>query len=360
MNQRIVVVGGLAAGPSAASKAKRVNPGAQVELLEQGEHISYGICEIPYYVGDVFQDAGHLTVFTPERLEREKGVRVRTLHRVEEIHPHRKSLVVRDLEKNTESRIAYDRLILATGSAPRTLNISGEKGRNVFTVKSLSDGLGMRKYVDEESPRTAVIIGAGYIGMEMAEALVRRGIRTTLIHRHDLPMAQLERDASRTVLEILTLQGVSFVPNSEVRELPCDDTGKVVEVVTSTGRYPSDVVVLCIGVQPNAGLARQIGIRTGERGGILADERQATSVGSIFAAGDCCEIRNAVNNRWMYIPLATYASRQGWVAGENAAGGFATFKGAIRAIAVKVFDLEVAQVGLSVAEAESSGFDPVV
>lgn len=360
MNPRIVVIGGLAAGPSAASKAKRTNRDAEVTLLEQGEHISYGICEIPYYIGNVFEDRNHLVVFTPEKLEKEKGVLAKTFSRVEAIHSAGKVLEVRNLQKGRVQEVPYDKLIVATGSKPRSLGIQGEDARNVFHIKSLDAAFALRKYIQEESPGKALIIGGGYIGMEMAEALASNGIEITLLHRSDLPMAGLDQSVRQKVLAELERHGVRFQANSLATGFTTDRSGKVVSVQTTSNSYETDLVIVAIGVEPNADLAVKPRIHLGPHGGITTDQRQSTSVDSIYAAGDCCETRNIVNNSLMYVPLATVASRQAWVAGENAAGGSSVFKGAIKSIAVKVFDLEVARVGLSELEARESGFDVMV
>lgn len=360
MKQKILVVGGLAAGPGAASKAKRVNPDAEVTLFEQGEHISYGICEIPYFIGGAVKDPGKLVSYSPEKLEKEKGVKVRTFHAVEKIQPVKKMITVRDLQKGKLVEYEYDRLVLATGSKVRGLGLSGEHGRNVFHVKSLDDGYGIKKMIESEHPRKAVILGGGYVGMEMAEALVSCGIETTVLHRWELPMSRLELETRTVILKELDSHGVQFVPKVRVKEFKTDSTGKVTDVVTSEGTYSTDMVVLSIGVEPNVELAEQAGIRMGKSRGILTDQRQSTGNDGIYAAGDCCEVKNIVNNRWMYIPLATIAARQARVAGENAAGGSAEFKGAIRALALKIFDIHVAQVGLSSVEAKESGFQTAV
>jgi NADPH-dependent 2,4-dienoyl-CoA reductase/sulfur reductase-like enzyme len=173
-------------------------------------------------------------------------------------------------------------------------------------------------------------------------------------------MSKLEPDARNDVLAELTKNSVQVHSNQTLKALNSDNTGKVVEIVTNTGRYPADVVILAIGIEPNVDLAKSIRAHLGTAGGILTDQHQLTSVDSIYAAGDCCEVKNLVNNRWMYAPLATYAARQGWVAGENSAGGNAVFKGALRAIAVKLFGLEIASIGINSMEAEESGFSPIV
>lgn len=360
MRKHILVIGGLAAGPAAASKAKRMNRNAEVILFEQSEHISSGICEVPYYIGGIITDVEKLSVLTPMDFERTRGVHVHILHRVEEIHPVKKYIVVRDLYHDKILTYEYDKLVLATGSKTKSLGLAGEKARNVFLVKSLSDGLAIKHYIDEEKPRSAVIIGGGYIGIEMSETFRTLGLETTLLHREEFPLSKLEPDARRIVLAELTKNSVKFYPNQKLKAFKTDNTGKVIEVVTRAGSYQADLIILAIGVEPNVDLAKSIRVRLGTFSGILTDQHQTTSIDSIYAAGDCCEVKNLVNNRWMYAPLATYAARQGRVAGENSAGGNAIFKGAIRAIAVKAFNLEIGSIGLSSKEAEESGFHPIV
>lgn len=356
MKQRIVVVGGLAAGPSAAAKAKRVNPGAEVILLEKGEHISYGICEIPYFISQQIESIDELIHFTPSSLQTKKGVEVRVNSLAEEIVSTKKTLIVRNLQKNKQEGLKYDKLILCTGSKSVRLMLPGEEGRNVFRVKSLDDAIGLNKYIVEEKPRKGVIVGGGYVGMEMAEALRSRGLEVTILHKDELPLNGLEENTRKAILAELVRNGVKFIPKSGIRQLNSDGSGKIVGVMASTGLFDADFVILSLGVVPNADLALTAKIRLGRHGGIVTDTRQCTNIGSIYAAGDCCEVKNLVNNKLMYLPLATLAARQGRIAGENAAGGGAYFGGAIRSMAVKIFDLQVAHVGLSAKEAEESGF----
>lgn len=358
MSKRIVVIGGLAAGPSAASKAVRTNPHVEVVLFEQGEHISYGICEIPYYIARQVKEEG-LVSYTPKGLKEKKGVDARILHKVEEIQPTQRKVIVRNLRTGMAVEERYDRLIVAMGSRPRRLDVAGDDARNVFHVKSLDQGLRIRKFIEDEKPKRAVIIGGGYIGMEMADALRTLQLEVTLLHKHDLPMVGLERETREVVREQLEKHEVSFVAQASVEGLVLGKQQKVTYVVTSGGSYEADLVILSLGVIPNVEIAKEAGVRTGSLGGIITDQRQQTNLDNIYAAGDCCEVRNLVNNKSAYIPLATLASKAGWVAGENAAGGNAMFRGAIRAIGVKVFDLEVVQVGISAEEAKASGFDVV-
>ena len=357
-SRRILVIGGLSAGPSAASKAVRINPRAEVVLFEQGEFVSYGICESPYYIAGEVPENG-LLPYTPESLKERKGVDVRILHRVEQIDPADHAILVRNLRTDTVRSEPYDRLIVATGSVPKRLGMSGEQAPNVFQVKALELGMRIDAMIRTERAKRAVIVGGGYIGVEMADALRSRGLDVTLLQKRDLPLPGLGDETRIRVQEELLSHGVHVMPETMVQNFVTGEAGYVTHVVTRSGAIEADLVIVAIGVLPNAGLAGDAGIRLGPNRGIMTDQRQQTSKEHIFAAGDCCEVRNLVNNKRSYIPLATISSKEGWVAGENAAGGKAIFRGAIRAIAVRVFDIEVVHVGLSAQEARKSGFDVV-
>jgi len=357
--RKILIVGGLAAGPSAAAKAKRVNPNAEVTMFEAGETVSYGLCEAPYVIGGLIPDERKLVIYSPERLREEKGIEVKTQHVVENIFPTRHTIAVRNLSQRTVVEYEYDKLILATGASSRKLNMAGEEARNVFHVRSREDTVNILKYIADESPKSAVVIGGGYIGMEMAEALRTRGIDVTILHRHRLPLGGLEEGTRERILEELQNNGVRFVTNAVIEGMNLTQANTVKHVITNRGTFEADMVILSIGISPNVELAKSAKIRLGVTGAIATDERQQTNIEDIYAAGDCTEVKNIVTGKPMYIPLATLASRAGWVAGENAAGGRASLKGAIRAIAVKVFGLEIAQVGISSSEAKEAGFDVI-
>ncbi len=360
MKRRILVIGGLAAGPSAASKAKRISPDSDVVLYEQGEFISYGICEIPYFISNEISDPQQLVIYSPERLLKEKGVAAKTRHLVEEIVPTRKEIHIRDLNDGTTFTDKYDKLIVATGSKPKQLSIEGANARNVFTIKSLDSAYALKKFLDEEHPHHAVIIGAGFIGMEMADALTARGISVDIIHRGKFPLSHLELDAKKAVVEELAHHHVTFHPETTVEWFGVGAKGNAVAVGTKNMTIETDLVIVAIGVEPNSSLAENAGIEIGNFGGIsVSDKMKALGAEDIYAAGDCCELRNIITRKPMYIPLATTASKTAWIAGENAAGGNAAFEGTMRAIGVRVFTKEIAHVGLSAPEAAESNFDPV-
>jgi len=352
------VIGGLAAGPSAASKAVRTNPNADVIMFEAGETVSYGICETPYAAAGIVQEEERLVIYTPEKLSAEKGFGVRILHRAEKIVPSRHKIIVRDIGNHSVSEYEYDKLIVATGATPRRLNMEGEEARNVFHLRSREDALGILGFLKSGSPKSAVIIGGGYIGIEMSEALSMRGLEVTILHRRRLPMSHLEQESRERILEELLKRSVHFAGDTRV-EAMLQKSGKVTHVMTDRGSFEADIVLVCTGVEPNVELAKAAGIRIGRTGAISTDERQQTNLDGIYAAGDCCEVKNIVTGKPIYLPLATVASRTAYVAGENAAGGRALFKGAVRASALKVFEMEVAQVGISSEEARASGFQVV-
>jgi pyruvate/2-oxoglutarate dehydrogenase complex dihydrolipoamide dehydrogenase (E3) component len=210
-----------------------------------------------------------------------------------------------------------------------------------------------------ETPNQAVIIGAGFVGLELTEAFRSRGLDVTLLDQISHPLEGFEQETRERVLRELLNNDVHFVPNTIVEGFQQDNSGKVRHIITNRGSFECDIVILSLNIKPNVELARDAKIRIGSTGAIITDERQHTNIDSIYAAGDCCEVRNIVTGKPIYIPLATVASKTAWVAGENAAGGRAIFKGAIRAAAVKVFGVEIAQVGLGNEEAQANSFDVI-
>lgn len=360
MKRRIVIIGGVAAGPSAAAKAKRINPDADVVLYEAGEHISYGVCEIPYYISGEVADASKLEVFSPERLQKDKGVLVRTQHLVEKIVPSKRQIEIKNLASGSVIKDEYDKLIIATGNKPKLLHLEGEDARNVFHIKTLAAAHHLFKYIKEENPRSATIIGAGFIGLEMADALQKRGMDVAVVHRSADPLAVASEAAQKGILAELAANSIEFIPNAKVEWFGIGAKHNVVAVGLKDRTIDTDLVIIAIGVEPNATLAKESGIHIGKHGGILTGERMnALGAESIYAAGDCCELKNIITKKPFYISLATTASRTGWVAGENAAGGNARFKGVIRAIGLRICNLEIAQAGLTNKEANDAGFDVV-
>jgi NADPH-dependent 2,4-dienoyl-CoA reductase/sulfur reductase-like enzyme len=351
--QRLVVIGAVAAGTSAAAKAKRTNPHLEVVLLERDEHISYGACGLPYFISGVVPSAEALIARTPEEF-RKRGVDVRIRHEVMEIDPAHKGVHVADLEAAKEYELSYDSLVIATGAVPFQPPVPGLDLPGVYTLRTLSDGLALRRAVRNKPPKSVVIVGGGSIGLEMAEAFRTLGLSVTIVEMAPQVMVNLDEDMSKLVLAEVERNGVRVLLNDGL--IRCEGTGPVAKVVTQHNEVPADLVLVAIGVRPNTRLAEKAGIRLGVGRAIAVDEHMRTNLEGIYAAGDCVDAIHQVTGERTYIPLGTTANKQGRVAGSNAAAMSCTFEGLAGTAVAKVFGLEVARTGLTEKEARDKGF----
>lgn len=340
---RLVVIGGVAAGMSAAARARRVDPSLEVVVLERGPHVAWAACGLPFYVSGRVARLEDLIVYTPERFQRERGVIVRTGAEVVAIRPARRRVVLRDGEQ-----IAYDRLIVATGARPRR-EIAGSDLPHVFTLHSLEDGRRLRAFLQERRPRRAVVVGAGYIGLEIADALAERGLAVTVFEASPDVLGRQDPELTRLVQQRLAGRGIELRLGTPVQGI---EPGAVEGT-------PAELVVLASGIRPNVELAAEAGIELGRSGAIRVNEYMETNLAGIFAAGDCAETTHVVTGGPAYIPLGTTANRMGRVAGANAAGRRERFAGVAGTLIVALRELVVAVTGLSVAQARQAGFQPV-
>ncbi len=340
---RLVVIGGVAAGMSAAARARRVDPSLEVVVLERGPHVAWAACGLPFYVSGRVARLEDLIVYTPERFQRERGVIVRTGAEVVAIRPARRRVVLRDGEQ-----IAYDRLIVATGGRPRR-EIAGSDLPHVFTLHSLEDGRRLRAFLQERRPRRAVVVGAGYIGLEIADALAERGLAVTVFEASPDVLGRQDPELTRLVQQRLAGRGIELRLGTPVQGI---EPGAVEGT-------PAELVVLASGIRPNVELAAEAGIELGRSGAIRVNEYMETNLAGIFAAGDCAETTHVVTGGPAYIPLGTTANRMGRVAGANAAGRRERFAGVAGTLIVALRELVVAVTGLSVAQARQAGFQPV-
>jgi len=354
--ERLVVIGGVAAGMSAASSARRLRPEMEVTVLEKDKYISYGACSLPYYISDEIKDIKSLLALTPESAEKERGIKVNTRHEAFSVDKNNKEVVAKDLENEKEARFPYDKLVLATGGLPIVPKLPGVDLKNIFTIRTLGDGLAIKGYTDEEQPERAVIVGGGYIGMEMSESLRKRGLKVTVLEKMDRVLGTMDEEIIKVVEGKLADEGVKLYKETTVEGFE-GKAGAVDKVVTDGGTFGTDFVLLAVGVRPNTLLAQGLGIELGARGAIAVDEHLCTNVPDIYAAGDCAESLHLVTCKKVYIPLGTTANKQGRVAGENAAGLESVFEGIVGSAVTKVFDLEVARTGLTTLEAEKEGYD---
>jgi NADPH-dependent 2,4-dienoyl-CoA reductase/sulfur reductase-like enzyme len=357
---RLIIVGGVAAGLAAAMEARRASKEISVTVLERTGDISYGACGLPYVVGGLIDSPARLVLHTPEYFRERHDIEVRLRAEALEILPAKS--VVRVLEEGEEREVGYDALVLATGAAAVCPPLPGHELEGVFVLRHMRDGLRMLRFIEEARPRSAAVVGAGYIGLEMAEAFRARGLRTTLVESSDKLMTALGGRARDIAAEELRANGVEVLLGE--RAVAFEGDGRVARVLTESGRaVEADIVSIGVGVTPEVALARGAGIEVGETGAISTDERQRTSAPGVYAAGDCCEVLNRVSGRKVWHPLGQPAVRQGWVAGANAARGDssseARYAGVVGTNAVKLFGLELARTGLSLEEATSAGFDAV-
>ena len=342
---RIVVIGGVAAGMSAASQAKRRRPDAEVVVLERGPYVSYGACGMPYNIADPDRAIEDLVVITPERFRDERGIDVRTGHEALAIDTAARVVRARDVAVGREYELAYDALVIATGASASQPPIPGIELPGVFLLRELTDGAMIKQFIAERSPRRAVLIGAGYIGVEMAEALRGRGLAVTMLERLDQVVPGFEPALAKVVEGELAGNGVRVETGIGVRAIDLAEAGGLV-VRTDRGDFAAEIVLVSTGVRPNVALAKAAGIGLGATGAIAVDDRQRASALGVFAAGDCAEAVNLVTGRASWVPLGTTANKQGKVAGANAAGADERFGGIVGTAAFKVFGIEVGRTGL--------------
>jgi NADPH-dependent 2,4-dienoyl-CoA reductase/sulfur reductase-like enzyme len=375
-SERLVVIGGVAAGMSAASSYRRLKPAAEAIVLERDYFISYGACSLPYYVSDDVKDFNQLISLTPKVAIEDRGIDVRTRHEVTDIDLEKKQVHGKNLEKNETFVLGYDKLVITTGGLPIKPPLTGIDLDHVFTIRTLLDGIAIKKFIDDwgafevcvgspeclyinrygDEKRTmkAVIVGGGYIGMEMCESFRKRGLEVAVIEKMDRVLGSMDTEITSIVEEQLKDEGVKLYKGTSVEGFK-GSKGKVQKVITDKGEFDADLVLLAIGARPNSELAKKAGIALGVAGAIQVDEYMRTNMPDVFAAGDCAEAMHLVTGKKAYIALGTTANKQGRLAGENAAGLNKKFDGIVGTAVTKIFDLEVARTGLSSIDAQREG-----
>ncbi|MCD6595966.1 FAD-dependent oxidoreductase [bacterium] len=352
----LIVIGGDAAGMSIASAAKKIRPEWDVVVFEAGNYISYALCGTPYYISGKVENLDDLIVLTPETALSKKGVKVYTNHRVNYIEPNSKSLKVIDTEKNRELSFRYEKLAIATGAKSVIPSIPGIDTDGVFTLHSLDDAKNIKKYIEDNNVKSGVIIGGGFIGMEMAEAFTESGIKTTLIEMLPTLLGIRNRDMLSAVLNEASANNVDVMLNSKVISFE-SKSGKLVAVHTDDKEVKADIALVATGVHPNTELAKSIGLELGASDAIYVDLQGATSRPGIYAAGDCAQIRDLITGKWIWMPLGTTANKQGHATGYAIAGKIPKFKGIVRSTITKFFDIGIETVGAPVSEVEKMGWN---
>jgi len=354
--QRAVVIGGVAAGMSAASRIRRNKREWEVTVLERGRFISYGSCGLPYFVADLVKDIRGLVVYSADFFRKQRGINVLARHEVNKIDLESGTVFARDLERGEDVRLGYDKLVLCTGASPSYPALPGINLKNIFVIRTAEDGLALKNFIAGSSPRKTAIIGAGLIGLEMAEAFKARGLEVVVIKRPGSILKMFDDDMAMLVEAELNAKGVELIKDAVIQGFEGDREGKVSAVALADRRCEVDFVLLATGARPNSELAKEAGLKVNDNDTISVDEKMQTSSPDVFAAGDCVGQKHLVTGRDVYIPRGTTANKQGRVAGENASGGEDVFDGVVGTAVSKIFDLTVARTGLTSAEAAREGY----
>ncbi|GAC1549773.1 MAG: FAD-dependent oxidoreductase [Herpetosiphon sp.] len=352
--KRLVIIGADAAGMSAASEARRTDPLLQIEAFERSHFVSYSQCGLPYLVGGVVDRWQRLIARSVADFEK-RDITVHTGHEVIAIDPEQNLIKVKDTASQSIQRYPYDQLIIATGASPERTKLPGLELDGVFHLDTMEDALLIQQYLAAHDPKQAIIVGGGYIGLEMAENLVKIGIHVSLIQRGPQVFPSADVDVATQLQSELERHGVDLTLCDSVLHACEGQNGRVADVHTSKGEIKTDLVILATGVKPSIGLAQSAAIHIGTTGAIAVDAHLRTNIPNILAAGDCAEHWHRLLNRPAWIPLGTTANKQGRIAGKNAAGGTERFAGIVGTAITRVFDLEVARTGLTEREAQAAG-----
>ena len=352
---KVIIIGGIAAGMSAAAKFKRLSPKDDVVVYEKGDIVSFGACGLPYYVGDFFDDSREMIARTPEEF-RESGVEIHTKHEVIDVDFSSKKLKVKNLITNEILEESYDKLMIASGARAIIPPIKNIDLENVVTLKSMDDGNKLRELMANDEYKKVAIIGAGFIGLEAVEAVKHRGKEVTVIQLQDRVLQEVfDKDITDLLEEELRESGVNLLLSETVVELIGD--GKVSKVKTNKREIDADIVILATGVKPNTDFLKADEIKMLRNGAIVVDSYGRTSVDDVYSAGDCATINNLITGKEAYVPLATGANKLGRIVGENLAGQNNSFQGSMASSCIKVMNMEAARTGLSEKEVKDLGFD---
>ena len=345
MNNTLVIIGGDAAGMTAASKVRREQPDREIIVFEQTGYTSYSACGIPYFISETVKTYQELIVRTPEEFRTKYNIDVRTMNKAIGIDTGNKRVKVMDMVTQKEFWQEYGQLLIATGGKAFCPDVEGHADEGVFGISTLRSGIKLESYIEEKKPKTAVIIGGGYIGLEMAEALLIRGLKVTLVNRSEQVMNTLDPDMGAIVSEAMRSLGVTLYLDEELVKFGSEN-GKVSTVITDKRTIETDIVVLGMGTTPNTDFLKGSAIKLSDKGAIKVNPSMQTIMPDVYAAGDCTETFNLVSWEYMHIALGTVANKTGLVAGSNLAGGKATFPGVVGTAACKLCKYEVARTGL--------------
>ena len=358
MNKRkLVVIGGDAAGMTAASKVRREQPEREIVVFERGNHTSYAACGMPFYIGGQVESEEDLIARNPEVFREKHNIDVRIRHEMIEIDPKNKRIKVRNLDEEKEFWESWDDLLIATGASPIVPKMENIDASGVFALSTLQSGIDVFNFIKEKKPARAVVVGGGYIGIELAEAFLERSMEVTLIDMAPQLMATLDKDMADLILEYMTEQQIKVFLEEKLVKFEKNADGSIKSVITDKQTIAADIVILGMGVKPNSEIAAQAGIKLGAKDAIQVNKRLETFEPNIWAAGDCAESFHLVTQKRAHVALGTVATKHGLVAGINISGGSAEFPGVVGTAITKFKEMEISRTGLSEKEAKELGVD---
>ena len=348
---KTIIIGGVAGGATAAARLRRLDEKAEIIILERGEYVSFANCGLPYYIGGVITDRGDLTLQTPQSFKARFNIDVRVLNEAVKVSPDTKTVTVKNLRTGETYEETYDNLILSMGAEPIRPNIEGADGSNVFTLRNIPDTLKIKNYIDTAKPRSAVVIGGGYIGVEMAENLVEAGLKVAIVELADHLIAPLDFDMAADVHRYIKSKGIYLHLNNGVKAINSNT------VILQNGEITADMIILSVGVRPETAIAKDCGIELNPRGSIGVNNKMQTNIPDIYAVGDAVEVEDFITKKPAFIPLAGPANKQGRIAADNIAGYESVYTGTQGSAVLKLFDMTVATTGLNEKAAGLAGID---
>ena len=348
---KTIIIGGVAGGASAAARLRRLDEKAEIIILEKGEFVSFANCGLPYYIGGEITDREELTLQTPESFKARFNIDVRIFNEAVKINPEENTITIKNLQNGESYTEKYDNLILSPGAEPIIPNIKGIESANVFTLRNIPDTLKIKHYIDTEKPESAVVIGGGYIGVEMAENLAKAGLDVSIVELADHLIAPLDFDMAADVHRYIKEKGIKLFLNNGVTAIEHN------RILLQKGEINADMVIMSVGVRPETAIAKACGIETNSRGSIIVDSKMHTNIPNIYAVGDAAEVKNFITNAPSFIPLAGPANKQGRIAADNIAGYESEYTGTQGSAVLKLFDMTVATTGLNEKSAQLSKID---
>ena len=348
---KTVIIGGVAGGATAAARLRRLDEKAEIIILERGEYVSFANCGLPYYIGGVITEKGNLTLQTPESFKARFNIDVRTLNNVVSIDPTNKTIAVENLCTGKTYEESYDRLILSPGAEPIRPKIDGIDSPIVFTLRNIPDTMQIKGYIETAKPRTAVIVGGGYIGVEMAENLAMAGVQVSIVELADHLIAPLDFDMAADVHRYIKSKGISLYLNNGVKAIRGNN------VVLQNGEIQTDMIIMSAGVRPETKLTKDCGINVNARGSIIVNSHMETNLPDIYAVGDAVEVADFITKAPAFIPLAGPANKQGRIAADNIAGYATEYTGTQGSAVLKLFDMTVATTGLNEKSVKAAGIE---